>query len=150
MVKAHFTELLTNYGDVDIVWIDQSGTDKGGMTPGAWPRIKAHIHALQPDCLVIANNAASLDISDILGYEYPYSLELPAEVNPIATEVCDKLNQGWFANPESPCVPVRQRISYDTLKKSVMSPVRSTLPSCMRSLWHSMQFRSNTPWTTSW
>ena len=107
MVMAHFTELLTSYGDVDLVWIDQSGTDKGGMKPGSWGRIKAHIHALQPNCLVIANNASSLDVSDILGYEYPYSLELPSEVNPVATEVCDKLNQGWFANPDAPCVPIR-------------------------------------------
>ena len=49
----------------------------------------------------------------------------------------------------SPWVPVRQRTSYETLKKSVMSPVRSTPPGCSRSLWHSTQCRSNTPWTTS-
>nr|WP_281281132.1 alpha-L-fucosidase [Pontiella sulfatireligans] len=107
MVKTHFSELLTNYGDVDLVWIDQSGTDKGGMTPGAWRRIKAHIHSLQPNCLVIANNSSSMEDSDLFGYEYPYSLELPAPDNTVATEVCDKLNNGWFANPEAPCVPVR-------------------------------------------
>lgn len=107
MIKTHFTELLTNYGDIDIIWIDQSGTPNGGLKPGDWRKIKAHMHSLQPNCLVIANNATSLDDSDLFGYEYPYSLELPAPDNAVATEVCDKLNQGWFANPEAPCVPVR-------------------------------------------
>jgi len=108
MIKAHFTELLTNYGDVDMVWIDQAGTDKGGLEYGkSWPRIKAHIHALQPNCLVIANNASDYIKSDTCAFEYPYSLELPPVDNTAVTEVCDKLNQGWFANPDTPCVPIR-------------------------------------------
>ena len=107
MIKEHFTELLTNYGDIDMVWIDQSGSDKGGLKDGDWEKIKGHMHKLQPNCLVIANNATDLNKSDIVAYEYPYSLELPKAGNSAPTEVCDKLNQGWFANPESPAVPIR-------------------------------------------
>ncbi|MBL7077089.1 MAG: alpha-L-fucosidase [Kiritimatiellae bacterium] len=107
MIKTHFTELLSNYGDIDIIWIDQSGSPNGGLKPGDWRKIKAHMHSLQPSCLVIANNATSLEDSDLFGYEYPYSLELPSVTNTVATEVCDKLNNGWFANPDAPCTPVR-------------------------------------------
>ena len=107
MIKKHFTELLTNYGDIDMVWIDQSGSDKGGLRDGDWIKIKNHIHKLQPNCLVIANNATDLNKSDIVAYEYPYSLELPKTNNKFPTEVCDKINQGWFSNPNSPSVPIR-------------------------------------------
>jgi alpha-L-fucosidase len=120
MIKQHFTELLTNYGDIDIIWIDQSGTDKGGMKPGDWDKIKAHMHSLQPNCIVVANNAADLTKSDVFGYEYPYSLELPKPGNQVPTEVCDKLNQGWFANPESPAVPVR---SVDYVVNKMLRPL---------------------------
>lgn len=120
MVKTHFTELLTNYGDIDLVWIDQSGTDKGGMKPGSWERIKAHIHELQPNCLVIANNASDLEKSDVHGYEYSYGLELPPVDNNVPAEVCDKLNQGWFANPDSPAVPVR---SVDYVVNKLLRPL---------------------------
>jgi len=106
-IEAQFTELRTNYGDIDVVWVDQSGSPHGGLKEGDWRKIKAHIHSLQPNCLVVANNATDLADSDIFGYEYPYSLELPKPGNQIPTEVCDKLNQGWFANPEAPAVPIR-------------------------------------------
>ena len=120
MIKDHFTELLTNYGDIDIIWIDQARSDKGGLKPGSWSRIKAHMHSLQPNCLVVANNASNLNMSDILGYEYPFSLELPAVDNPGPTEVCDKLNQGWFANPNSPTVPIR---SVDYIVNKMLRPL---------------------------
>ncbi len=107
MIKAHFTELMTNYGEIDIVWVDQSSSPNGGLKPGDWRKVKEHIHSLQPNCIVTANNQLDFADTDIFGYEYPYSLELPKEGNTVPTEVCDKLNQGWFANPEAPAVPVR-------------------------------------------
>ena len=107
MIKMHFTELLTNYGDIDIIWIDQSSSPHGGLKEGDWRKIKAHIHSLQPNCIVTANNQMDFADTDIFGYEYPYSLELPKPNNPYPTEVCDKLNQGWFSNPTSPAVPIR-------------------------------------------
>ena len=107
LVKSHFKELLTRYGKIDVVWIDQSGSTNGGLKPGDWLKIKAYIHELQPGCMVIANNAVSLTRSDVLGYEYPYSLKLPPLDNTVPSEVCDKLNGGWFANPNGRAVPVR-------------------------------------------
>jgi alpha-L-fucosidase len=123
MIEAQFTELLTNYGDIDVVWVDQSGSPHGGLKEGDWRKIKAHIHSLQPNCLVVANNATDLADSDIFGYEYPYSLELPKPGNQIPTEVCDKLNQGWFANPDGPAVPIR---SLDYVVNKMLRPLNDS------------------------
>jgi alpha-L-fucosidase len=107
LIKAQFKELLTRYGKIDLVWIDQSGSPHGGLKPGDWLKVKNYLHELQPDCMVIANNATDLTRSDVYGYEYPYSLKLPQPGNTIPSEVCDKLNAGWFANPNGHAVPVR-------------------------------------------
>ena len=107
LIKAQFKELLTRYGKIDLVWIDQSRSPHGGLKPGDWLKVKNYLHELQPDCMVIANNATDLTRSDVYGYEYPYSLKLPQPGNTIPSEVCDKLNAGWFANPNGHAVPVR-------------------------------------------
>lgn len=107
LIKAHFKELLTNYGEIDLVWIDQFGSNNGGLKNGDWKKVKEYIHQLQPNCLVIANTCKDYNNSDIYGYEYPYSLSLPKEGNTKVAEVCDKLNSGWFANPGAQAVPVR-------------------------------------------
>jgi len=107
LIKAQFKELLTNYGKIDMVWIDQWGSTNGGLKTGDWGKVKSYIHELQPNCLVIANTCKDFNNSDIVGYEYPYSLKLPRADNTKPSEVCDKLNSGWFANPSGPAVPVR-------------------------------------------
>jgi len=106
-VKKQFTELLSNYGKIDLIWIDQSDTHNGGLKWEDWEEIKKHIHSLQPGCVVIANNQHSFNRTDIAGYEYPYSLELPPPGNKIPSEVCDKLQNGWFSNPNGVAIPVR-------------------------------------------
>lgn len=107
LVKAQFKELLTNYGKIDMIWIDQSGTTHGGLKPGDWLKFKAYIHENWPDCIVLGNNSTDFEFSDILGYEYPYTLKLPPVDNTKPSEVCDKLNSGWFSNPNGAAVPVR-------------------------------------------
>jgi len=107
LIKAHFKELLTNYGKIDLVWVDQWGSLNGGLKKDDWQKIKSYIHELQPDCIVIANTCKDMVNSDIAEYEYPYSLKLPPLDNTRPSEVCDKLNAGWFANPAGPAVPVR-------------------------------------------
>jgi alpha-L-fucosidase len=120
LIKAQFKELLTRYGKIDVVWIDQSTTPNGGVKPGDWLKVKNYIHELQPGCMVIANNATELARSDVLGYEYPYSLKLPKPDNTIPSEVCDKLNAGWFANPNGAAVPVR---SADYIVNKMLMPM---------------------------
>ena len=44
---------------------------KTKYTGAPWQEIKAHVHALQADCLVLANNSTNSKETDIHGYEYP-------------------------------------------------------------------------------
>jgi hypothetical protein len=106
-VKSQFKELLSNYGKIDLIWIDQNASPNGGLKQGDWMKFKKYVHELQPGCIVIANTAKDFNSSDIIGYEYPYSIMLPPLDNKRPTEVCDKLNAGWFANPRGEAVPVR-------------------------------------------
>ena len=106
-VKEQFKELLTGYGKIDLVWIDQTDTHNGGLKYEDWEEVKNYIHSLQPDCVVIANNQHNFKRTDISSYEYPYSLDLPPEGNTVPSEVCDKLQNGWFSNPTAPATPVR-------------------------------------------
>jgi alpha-L-fucosidase len=103
-IKKQMTELLTQYGPIDLIWADQYGNSYTGKQ---WPEIKAHIKALQSNCLVIANNAHSFPTTDIHGYEYPAlrgypGKELPPAGNTNAAEVCDTITPGyWFWNNKS-------------------------------------------------
>ena len=97
-IKGQFKELLTNYGKIDILWVDQYASLHGGLKLGDWLLVKSYIHSLQPDCIVIANNSKNLDYTDIAGYEYPWSKTLPPDGNTKPAEVCDKLQNGWFSS----------------------------------------------------
>jgi alpha-L-fucosidase len=97
-IKNQFKELLTNYGKIDIIWVDQFASLHGGLKKGDWQLIKSYIYTLQPNCIVIANNSHDPDQTDIVGYEYPWSKKLPPEGNTVPSEVCDKLQRGWFSS----------------------------------------------------
>lgn len=99
-MKKQFTELLSNYGPVDLLWIDQFSNKYTGKN---WPEIKAHIKSLQPKCLVIANNSLNFSQTDIHSYEYPWLKKarpkkaLPSETNANPSEVCDCITPpDWF------------------------------------------------------
>ena len=98
-IKLQLTELLTQYGEVDLMWFDQYNNK---YTRDQWLEIKAHVHSIQPNCLVLANNARSFQDTDIQSYEYPWlkakNLQaLPSKDNPYIAEVCDVLTPGaWY------------------------------------------------------
>ncbi|MCX7818431.1 MAG: alpha-L-fucosidase [Kiritimatiellae bacterium] len=98
-IRAQLTELLTGYGPVDLLWIDQY---RNRYTGAQWPELLAHIRRLQPGCVVVANNARNFADSDIHSYEYPWARHadpahaLPPPTNTAAAEVSDKLGPGWF------------------------------------------------------
>ena len=98
-IKLQLTELLTQYGAVDLMWFDQY---ENKYTGKQWLEIKAHVHSLQPDCLVLANNSTNFKETDIHGYEYPWLKAkklnaLPSENNTNAAEVCDCITPGaWY------------------------------------------------------
>jgi alpha-L-fucosidase len=94
-MKRQLAEILTTYGPIDLLWIDQYDNK---YTGSRWPEILAFLKALQPGCLVLANNARSLEESDILSYEHPWKGDMPDPGNPLPAEVCDTIQTDarWF------------------------------------------------------
>jgi alpha-L-fucosidase len=94
-MKRQLAEILTNYGPIDLLWVDQYANKYTGER---WPEILAYIRSLQPRCIVLANNAQNLHDSDALSYEYPWKSELPPRGNTLPAEVCDTIQTGarWF------------------------------------------------------
>lgn len=99
-IKKQLTELLTGYGPIDLLWIDQY---RNKYTRTDWLEIKAFVHSLQPRCLVLANNSTDVRDTDLHSYEYPWrktarpGTELPPPDNPHPAEVCDTLTGAeWF------------------------------------------------------
>ena len=95
-IKKQVTELLTNYGPIDLLWIDQY---RNKYSRARWQEILTHIKSLQRKCLVIGNNAHNLKDSDVYSCEFPWDPKgMPPEGNTIPAEVCDKISRTWFWN----------------------------------------------------
>ncbi len=94
-MKKQLAELLTNYGPVDLLWIDQYDNK---YTAPQWPEIQAYLKSLQPHCLVLGNNAHNLSESDVVSIEFPWKTALPPAANVLPAEVCDTIQTGarWF------------------------------------------------------
>jgi alpha-L-fucosidase len=94
-MKRQLGEMLTNYGPIDLLWIDQYANK---YTGDRWQEMLAYAKSLQPRCLVLANNAKSLHESDILSCEFPWKGDLPPQDNTVPAEVCDVIQTGqrWF------------------------------------------------------
>ena len=122
-IKKQFAELLTQYGPVDVLWVDQYAHN---FTLEQWPSIMKYIKSLQPNCIIIGNNSRDLKTTNIYSYELPVYAgktieELVPSDNTIATEVCDILGPAWFWNEnrhwskerrdESKLLPVEEVLS---------------------------------------
>jgi alpha-L-fucosidase len=88
-MKQQFTELLTKYGRIDEVWLDQGGLEKDIL--------HAHVKSLQPNCVVLLNNA----VGDVAGFELPNVAGLDGAkrgVGQTPAEVADCINPdgAWF------------------------------------------------------
>jgi alpha-L-fucosidase len=98
-IKLQLSELLTDYGQIDMLWFDQYSNRYTGKD---WPEIKRHVKSLQPGCVVIANNSLDFEETDIQSYENPWlkarrpDKTLPPEDNAHPAEVCDNIGAGWF------------------------------------------------------
>jgi alpha-L-fucosidase len=94
-MKKQLRELLTHYGPIDLLWIDQYANR---YTAAHWPEFRSLVKSLQPRCLLLANNSHDFKETDILSYEFPWEQELPAEANTAPSEVCDTIQTGqrWF------------------------------------------------------
>ena len=100
-MKKQLAELLTNYGPVDVLWIDQYSNK---YTVASWKEILAYVRSLQPRTIVVANNADRLDVSDVLSFEFPWKPErLPPDGNRVPSEIADTIDRkGWFWHQAAP------------------------------------------------
>lgn len=123
-IKAQLTELLTNYGDIDVLIID--GWD------ARWSRISYedipfkeiyhHIKSLQPNCLVCEHNAGKypsteLFYTDIKQYEQNAGQLIPRETNCLPAQSGLPINKNWFWKENFPMSPVKSAefVVYDNL-----------------------------------
>ncbi|MGB2613581.1 MAG: alpha-L-fucosidase [Phycisphaerae bacterium] len=88
-MKKQFTELLTRYGKIDEIWLDQGWDVKWAL--------KEHIKSIQPNCVVLLNS----DLGDVAGIELPGVAGLDkakSSVGSTPTEVADCISpEGyWF------------------------------------------------------
>jgi alpha-L-fucosidase len=102
-IKKQLSELLTRYGPIDLLWIDQYGNR---YTRDDWQGIKQHVKSHQRSCIVLANNSRDFKETDIHSFEYPWLKKnrpgqaLPSEGTEFPAEVCDKIGPGWFWKAE--------------------------------------------------
>jgi alpha-L-fucosidase len=100
-VEKQVTELLSNYGQIDLIWFDQYSNKYTGKY---WLQLKALVNRLQPNCIVIGNNSDNYVDSDVIEYEYPYwkqvnlSRAVPPDGNKNVSELCDCIDANglWF------------------------------------------------------
>ncbi len=111
-MKAQITELLTNYGDIAVMWFDghwdqtadDNRTDHATNVDWHYPEIYSLIRRLQPDCL-IANNH---HVSPFPGEDYQvFERDVPGEnksgysgqeVARMPLETCQTINGSWGYN----------------------------------------------------
>lgn len=89
-ISQQITELLSNYGAIDILWTDSwAYTAAIGYTNADYATIRALITSLQPNCLLVNNtHTGALDHTDIVEYEGP-GMSIPSASNIIASEFCE-------------------------------------------------------------
>jgi alpha-L-fucosidase len=111
-MKAQLTELLTNYGDIAVVWFDghwdqtadENRTEHAAAVDWHYPEIYGLIRSLQPNCL-IANNH---HLPPFEGEDYQvFERDVPGEntagysgqaVSRLPLETCQTINRSWGFN----------------------------------------------------
>ena len=111
-MKAQLTELLTNYGDVAVIWFDghwdqtvnRTDNDPATFVDWHYPEIYGLIRKLQPNCL-IANNHHTTPFP---GEDYQvFERDVPGEnkagysgqeIAPMPLETCETINKTWGFN----------------------------------------------------
>lgn len=114
MVKQQLRELLTNYGDITALIIDgwDAPWSRISYDEVSFPEIYNYIKSLQPNCLVMALNAAkypreALFYTDIKSYEQGAGQKISTTENQLPALACLPLQQNWFWNPPFPKEPLK-------------------------------------------
>ena len=104
-MKNQLTEILTNYGEIGAIWFDGEWDHSKDVTPFDWrfDELYAHIHKLQPGCLVGNNHHHhAIDGEDFQIFERDLPGENKAGLSKgqkvsenVPLEMCQTMNGMW-------------------------------------------------------
>ncbi|WP_037684266.1 RICIN domain-containing protein, partial [Streptomyces griseus] len=95
------TELLTNYGTIDMFMTDGYAWQMGQQAV-SYQRIRSLVKQLQPDCVMIDIGGLSEPfLSDAIFFEEPLGVTAPAG-NTYAGMQGQTISNGWFWHPSTP------------------------------------------------
>ncbi|MER8011902.1 RICIN domain-containing protein [Streptomyces sp. NPDC094149] len=101
LILGQITELLTNYGTIDIFITDGYAWQMGQQAV-SYQRIREHVKSLQPDIIMIDHGALSEPfLGDAIYFEEPLGVTAPAG-NTYAATQGQTISNGWFWHPTTP------------------------------------------------
>ncbi|MGD0655067.1 MAG: alpha-L-fucosidase [Thermoguttaceae bacterium] len=108
-VKSEISQLLTNYGQIDVLWVDGWGwanTSQGcPYSDVNYADVYSYIHTNWPNTLLVNNiNEGNTNHTDVIDYETQFSGQMPPVGNTIPSEGNATLrsDNGWFYTGSPP------------------------------------------------
>ena len=100
-ILNQITELLTNYGTIDMFVTDGYAWQMGQQAV-PYQRIREHVKSLQPDIVMIDHGGLSVPfLGDAIYFEEPLGITSPAG-NTYASLQGQTISNGWFWHPTTP------------------------------------------------
>jgi alpha-L-fucosidase len=100
-VLNQITELLTNYGTIDMFVTDGYAWQMGQQAI-SYQRVREHVKSLQPDIVMIDHGGLSVPfLGDAIYFEEPLGVTAPAG-NTYAALQGQTISNGWFWHPSTP------------------------------------------------
>ncbi|MEU0943326.1 RICIN domain-containing protein [Streptomyces canus] len=100
-ILGQITELLTNYGTIDLFVTDGYGWQMGQQAV-SYQRVRELVKSLQPDIVMLDHGALSVPfLGDAIYFEEPLGVSSPAG-NTYASTQGQTISNGWFWHPATP------------------------------------------------
>lgn len=102
LVLGQITELLTNYGPIDI-WVNDGYAWQMGQQAVAYQRVRELVKTLQPNIIMIDHGGLSVPwLGDAIYFEEPLGITSPADNTYASLQGNTITNAGWFWHPQDP------------------------------------------------
>ncbi|WP_225100645.1 RICIN domain-containing protein [Streptomyces sp. CoH27] len=109
-ILNQITELLTNYGTIDMFVTDGYAWQMGQQAV-PYQRIREHVKSLQPDIVMIDHGGLSVPfLGDAIYFEEPLGITSPTG-NTYASLQGQTISNGWFWHPTTPTTDPMSRDS---------------------------------------
>ncbi|MFI6624314.1 alpha-L-fucosidase [Streptomyces sp. NPDC050528] len=104
------TELLTNYGAIDMFVTDGYAWQMGQQAV-SYQRIREHVKSLRPDIVMIDHGGLSVPfLGDAIYFEEPLGITAPTG-NTYASMQGQTISDGWFWHPSTPAESLMSKAS---------------------------------------